>query len=204
MRQAKTIDDAQVSVSRRVTKVKLKKDKTVDVTFEETITVIEMVDGKENAKTVQADWTRIGKNILHEDFQAALDNLRPHLAILCDQVEAQNKDYYKLDEDFEALDKYRVNSYSVGGSGISEGVTLTGIRYGKWGTALNLNSPFTKYEAGENEETYDYSFELRGMINHCNDEALLYVEGKMAPDAQLDLFDQEEAERIENEGQEFE
>lgn len=204
MRLTKTIENAKVSVSRRVTKVKLKKDKTLDVTFEETVTIIEMVDGKEEVKTVQADCTRIGKNIVHEDMESALDNLRAHLAILCDQVEAQDIGYYDLDSDAEALDKYRVNSYSIGGSGIHEGVTLTGIRYGKGGSPLNLNSQFTKYEGGDNEDTYENSFELRGMINHCNEEALLYVEGKMAPTAQLDMFEQEEKERSENEGQEFE
>lgn len=47
MRLTKTIENAKVSVSRRVTKVKLKKDKTLDVTFEETVTIIDMVDGKE-------------------------------------------------------------------------------------------------------------------------------------------------------------
>lgn len=136
-------------------------------------------------------------------MESALDYLRPHLAILCDQVEAQDKEYYQLDSDVESLDKYKVNSYTIGGSGISEGVTLTGTRYGKYGPQ-NLNSQFTKYEGGENEEAYEHAFELRGMINHCNEEALLYVEGKMAPDAQLDLFGQEEQERREIEGQEFE
>lgn len=203
MRLTKTIENATVNVSRKVTKAKLKKDKTLDVSFEETVTIIEMVDGEEVAKTVQAEYTRTGKNIVHEDMESALEYLRPHLAILCDQAEAQEKEYYELDGDVESLDKYKVNAYAIGGSGISEGVTLTGVRYGKNG-ALNLNSQFTKYEGGENEDTYEHAFELRGMINHCNEEALLYVEGKMAPTAQLDMFEQEEKERSENEGQEFE
>lgn len=203
MRLTKTIENATVNVSRKVTKAKLKKDKTLDVSFEETVTIIEIIDGEEVSKTVQAEYTRIGKNIVHEDMEAALEYLRPHLAILCDQVEAQDKEYYELDSDLESLDRYKVNSYAIGGSGISEGVTLTGTRYGKYGPQ-NLNSQFTKYEGGENEETYEHAFELRGMINHCNEEALLYVEGKMAPTAQLDMFEQEEKERSENEGQEFE
>lgn len=203
MRLTKTIENATVSVARKVTKVKLKKDKTLDVSFEETVTIVEMVDGKEVSKAVQSENTRIGKNIVHEDMESALEYLRPHLAILCDQVEAQDREYYELDSDLESLDKYKVNAYAIGGSGISEGVTLTGTRYGKYG-AQNLNSQFIKYEGGENEDTYDHAFELRGMINHCNEEALLYVEGKMAPNAQLDMFEQEEKERSENEGQEFE
>lgn len=184
--------NAQVTTVRKIKKVKLTKVKTLEITFEETITIIKDEDGKEKPNSMSADCTRIGKNIVHQDMVDALNLLRSHLAILCDQVEAQDKNYYQLEEDDEALNKYRVNSYSIGGSDVHEGVTLSGIRYSKSGSPLNLNSPFTKWEGGDNEDTYENSFELRGMINHCNDEALLYIEGKMAPDAQLDLFDQSE------------
>lgn len=196
--------NAQVHTARKITKVKLTKGRTLDVSFEETVTIIEIIDGKETSKTVVADCTRVGKNIVHDDMNDALSLLRSHLAILCDQVEAQGKNYYELEEDDERLDRYKVNSYSVGGSDIHEGVTITGLRYGKGGAPLNLNSPFTKWEGGDNEDTYENSFELHGMITHCNEEALLYIDGKMAPDAQLDLFDQEENEFRESEGGEFE
>ena len=195
--------DAKVHTHRKITKVKLTKSKTLDVAFEETITIIKMVDGKEEITTVNADNVRTGKNIIHDDMVDALALLRSHLAILCDQVEAQNISYYDLEDNEEALSKYRVNSYSVGGSDIHEGVTLTGTRFGKGGAPLNLNSPFTKFEGSDNEDTYENSFELRGMINHCNEEALKYVDGKMAPDAQLDLFDQEEESAGDSEDMNF-
>lgn len=182
--------NAQVTTARKIKKVKLTKVKTLELTFEETTTIIKDEDGVEKITSMSADYTRIGKNIVHQDMIDALNLLRSHLAILCDQVEAQDKNYYQLEEDEEALNKYRVNSYSIGGSDIHEGVTLSGIRYSRSGAPLNLNSPFTKWEGGDNEDTYENSFELRGMINHCNEEALLYIDGKMAPDAQLDLFDQ--------------
>lgn len=200
MRQTIT-NNANVSTTRIVKKVKLTKTQMLDVTFEETTTVIEIVDGEEQAKSFSGDYTRVGKNIVHDDMKNALLLLRTHLAFLCDQVEAQEKTYYDLDDDHESLDKYKVNSYSIGGSDVHEGVTLSGVRIGKGGAPLNLNSPFTKFEGGEHEDTYDYSFELRGLINHCNEEALLYVNGKMAPNAQGDLFEQEQDH---SEGEDFE
>ena len=190
--------NSQVTTTRKIKKVKLTKVKTLELTFEETITVIKEEDGVEKITSMSADCTRTGKNIVHQDMLDGLDLLRSHLAILCDQVEAQDKNYYQLEEDEEALNKYRVNSYSIGGSDIHEGVTLSGIRYSKSGSPLNLNSPFIKWEGGDNEDTYENSFELRGMINHCNEEALLYIDGKIAPDAQLDLFDQQDLDENES------
>ncbi|TDQ79538.1 hypothetical protein [Sphingobacterium yanglingense] len=191
--------NATVNTARKVTKVKLTKGKTLDVTFEEIVTIIEIVEGEEVSKTISGDYTRIGKNIVHEDMENALLLLRSHLSILCDQAEAQGKGYYDLEEDEEALSKYKVSSYSIGGHDIHEGVTLRGVRFGKSGAPLNLNSPFTKWEGGDNEEVYENSFELRGLINHCSEEALLYVEGKMAPTAQLDMFEQAESDEHDTE-----
>lgn len=194
--------DAKVSLTRKVKKLKLTKSDTLDVTFEEYITIYEMVDGKETTKEISSEISRTGKNIVHDDMKNALSFLRAHLSILCDQVEAQGRTFYELDEMEDLLDKYKVNSFSIGGSDIHEGVTLTGVRYGKGGSPLNLNSAFTKFEGTDNEDTYEYSYELRGTINHCNEEALQYIDGKMAPNAQLDLFDQEDDGNPE--GEEFE
>ncbi len=194
--------DAKISTTRKIKKLKLTKSDTLDIIFEEFVTIFEIIDGIETTKEISSENTRTGKNIVHDDMKNALMFLRPHLAILCDQVEAQNKDFHELDDDTEALDKYKVNSFSIGGSDIHEGVTLTGVRFGKSGKPLNLNSPFTKFEGSDNEDNYEYGYELRGVINHCNEEALLYIDGKMAPNAQLDLFDQEEEENPE--GEEYE
>ncbi|MGV6946977.1 hypothetical protein [Sphingobacterium kyonggiense] len=201
LRSIKT--DAKVSVTRKVKKVKLTKSETLDITFEEFVNIYETIDGDEKVKSITSENTRIGKNIVHEDMKNALRFLRAHLAILCDQVEAQKTTFHELDDNEEALDRYKVTSYSIGGEDIHEGVTLSGSRRGFGGMPLNLNSPFTKFEGTDNEDTYEYSFELRGIINHCNEEALSYIEGKMAPDAQLNIFDQEPEEE-DTEGEAFE
>lgn len=185
MRQTITTN-ANISVSKKITKAKITKHDMLDLSFEEVVTITEIVDGVEKVKTLTGNYTREGKNIVHDDVKKAFNFLRSHLAILCDQVEAQNKTFYELDDNEDSLERYKVNSYSIGGSGEHEGVTLSGSRTGKTGI-LNLNTQFTKYEGGDNEETYDHSIELRGIINHCNEEALLYIDGKIAPDAQMSL-----------------
>lgn len=178
-----------VEVKRKITKAKLAKNGGLEVNFEETVT---FTDGEGKPIELNRDPSIICKNFPHDDLINAFALLRPHLAIITDSIEAHNKTLYELDDEPESLEKFKVNSFSIGGSGEHEGVTLSGIRKLGGGRILNLNTPFTKY--WDEHDPYSYADELKGLIDHICQEVELYLDGKIAPDAQLDLFEDNEAD----------
>lgn len=192
-----TVKTAQhVEVSRKITKAKLAKNGGLEVSFEETLTFKD-----ENDKTVELNRDHpnvIGKNIPHDDLINGFALLRPHLAIITDCLEAHKKTLYDLDDDPETLEKFKVNSISIGGSGEHEGVTISGSKKLSGGRLLNLNTPFTKYY--DENDPYTYADELSSLISHICEEVELYLDGKIAPDAQLDLFEEEDKKSEDFEG----
>lgn len=116
---------------------------------------------------------------VHDDLKDAFSKLVPHLAILCSQrnvVADANLDDVELPE-------FGVRSFSIGGSGENEGVTISGWMDGEYGM-VNLNTPFTKYENDE----YPFISELSSAIHMCIYEVEQYLfEGKRAPEQQPEL-----------------
>lgn len=94
-----------------IIKAKVTKDKTLVTVYK-----------NENDDTVTVE----GKNLVHKDLEAALDALVPHLAFLCEQKEADDKDYLE-DLPEEIHNVLEVSGYSIGGSDEDEGVTLKDI-----------------------------------------------------------------------------
>ena len=111
--------------------------------------------------------------IVHVDLKNALDRLKVHLVILCEQPEAvliESDNIYEFD--IEQLSNYVVTGYSIGGSDESAGVTIIGQKLLKSGQVLNINSPFTKFE---DLEAYEFAGELYGDIQACNWEVSEYL-----------------------------
>lgn len=108
-------------------------------------------------------------NAVHNDFINALKGLTVHLRELSEQPENANME---------------VIGYSIGGSGESEGVTISGSRTLSSGKKLNLNSPFEKYE----DSDYGAISELINQLQVIEAEVHAYLfEGKHAPKAQLEM-----------------
>lgn len=59
---------------------------------------------------------------------------------------------------------------------IARGVTVTGKRFLKSSKVLNLNTPFTKFN-DENEQ-YDFQFELEQAVEQCDFEVREYLFNK--------------------------
>lgn len=131
-----------------ITKAKVTKDNTLVATYtDETGTV-----------TVE------GKNLVTNDLINAFKALVPHMAFLCEQKEADGKNFLEdMPNNIDSI--LEVTGYTVGGDGDSRGVTLTGKRFLKSNKVLNLNAPFTKF-ADENED-YAFQFELEQAIESC-------------------------------------
>lgn len=114
---------------------------------------------------------------VHQDLKDAFAKLHTHLAILCDEVtEPKRKDF-----DTTVYEDFTIKSFSIGGNGENEGVTLNGSKEGKYGT-VNLTTPFCKY-VGSDYKTSDI---LAVDMEHAIFEVNEYVfNGKKAPDNQM-------------------
>lgn len=117
----------------------------------------------------------------HNDLLVILDELKPHLAILCEQADSEIWDT----DNHPILSKLKVTGFTIGGHDEHEGVTLIGRRQLTNNRVLNLISPFTKWEDEHNP--YVDSYELAAVIRRLQEEVSQYLDGKMAPNMQLSL-----------------
>ena len=142
-----------------ILKAKITKDNTLVATYKD-----------ENGTT-----TVEGKNLVTNDLKRAFSMLVPHMAFLCEQKEAENRlSLDELPDNIETI--LEVTGYTVGGDGDSKGVTVTGKRFLKSSKVLNLNTPFTKFN-DENEQ-YDFQFELEQTVEQCDFEVREYLFNK--------------------------
>lgn len=142
-----------------ILKAKITKDNTLVATYKD-----------ENGTT-----TVEGKNLVTNDLKRAFSMLVPHIAFLCEQKEAENRlSLDELPDNIETI--LEVTGYTVGGDGDSKGVTVTGKRFLKSSKVLNLNTPFTKFN-DENEQ-YDFQFELEQAVEQCDFEVREYLFNK--------------------------
>lgn len=114
--------------------------------------------------------------IVHADLRAALDKLKLHQVVICEQPEAELINFESIHEfNFEQLENYIVTGYSIGGSDESAGVTIIGQKLLKSGSVLNMISPFIKFE---DTDAYLFAGELSADIDACNWEVTEYLFGE--------------------------
>ena len=157
-----------------ILKAKITKDNTLTASYRD-----------ENGTT-----TLEGKNLVTNDLINAFGALVAHLAFLCEQKEADGKKFLEdLPKDIDK--KLEVTGYSIGGEDDSRGVTLTGKRFLKTNKVLNLNSPFTKF--CDDNEQYEFAFELEQAIAACEYEVNEYLFNKKWKVVQQELPFEEDA-----------
>lgn len=142
-----------------ILKAKVTKDSTLTATY------------RDETGTVTIE----GKNLVTSDLLNSFSQLVSHMAFLCEQKEADGKEF--LEDLPDNIDKVlEVTGYSIGGDGDNKGVTLTGKRFLKTNKVLNLNSPFTKFE--DDNEPYQFAFKLEQAISTCEYEVNEYIFNK--------------------------
>ena len=169
--------ETKTEVTRKISKVKLIKTGGVLVQFEQTINI--KIDQQDVEQIADVPYT--GKNIPHPDLLYAFKLLRPHLAILCQQLDGRENHIRKIEEDEDFMSNFNVTGISIGGSGEHEGATIFGTKKIKRGV-LNLVAPFTKFF--DEIDPYENVDEFSHLVTHTLNEAELYIEGKIAPNAQ--------------------
>jgi hypothetical protein len=170
-------------MTRDITKVKVTKDRTLEVELTE-----HLPDQTDREVTMKCD------QLVHDDLVKAFDKLKVHLAIICELHEAAVFEIDLADFDPEEhLPNIKVTSFSIGGSGDDLGVTITGQKKLKSGKILNLNTPFIKYY--DEIDPYMYAGEMAESIQGCVYEAEEYIFREKYAVKQLDLpFDEETGE----------
>lgn len=143
-----------------------------------------------------AEGSSIYNTVIHDDLRVAFKNLAPHFALLCEEIPEKTVKHFlegKLEEDHEIFRKFKVSSFSIGGSGDTEGVSLSGAKMTENGARINFNAPFTKWD-----DEYKFMDELIDAVDLIRNEVHLYMDGKQAPKAQQEMhFDDFDVETFE-------
>lgn len=138
--------------------------------------------------TVTNDYVVTMRNQPHTDFINSMNKLIPHVILLC-----EIGDYGSVEAiPDKELQKIEVTGITIGGHDEHEGVVVIAKKRLKHNKVVNLITPFTKWE----DEHNGYTFERLLQIACFNvlGEAELYLNGKYAPNPQLEIqFETENA-----------
>jgi hypothetical protein len=142
--------------------------------------------------TIQSDDSKNCKNPVHPDLAKAVQALAVHLAILTDYLDQKDSG------NTEALEKFTVTGYSIGGKEDEEGIVITGMRKTKRGKSLSINSPFERIDLSP-EARYILMDDLMQKVDKIETEVMAYLfEGKML---QPSLFEPGEETDEDQEGE---
>lgn len=150
------------------------------------------IEGVENKITTSSDAP------IHSDLVNAFNALIPHFAFICEEI-SEDVARVAIKTGFEnedsPLKRFSVGGFSIGGSGDSEGVTISGSKSLESGKVVNFNTPFLKWE-----DDYIFSAELIRSVDILKSEVYEYLEGKQAPKLQTSMTfmsDDEDGENVE-------
>lgn len=140
---------------------------------------------------------------VHEDLKAAFKALNPHLAVICEEVEANDvPDIENIpeisgeegsvnDPIAEMLSRFAVASFTISGTGENESITLSGSKRLSTGDTVSLTTPSIELEGTQ----YQFVNELRIAIDNVVSEIEEYKNGKRAPIVvQTEMFAEESEE----------
>lgn len=154
-----------------------------------TVIFIERPAGRKERKTTLEDQTPV-----HKDLTQSFQNLAIHLALLTGYVSVKTVKNIETPK-AELTEGFHVNGISVK-TGDDPGVVISGHRILENGKAVILNTPFTRFEEGE-ESAYKFTDDLVNRIERAELEVNAYVDGsKLGDDPQLAMtFENEDETR---------
>jgi hypothetical protein len=156
-----------------IEKFKLVSSNEVKIQYVERVT-------NDQGERVSIDITETRRYFVHPDLQLALSKLVPHLIAICEL-----NDYYSVIENPSLQVGFEVSGVSFGGSDEYRGAVIVGKKTLKSERVLNLVSPFCSFES-ENP-FYDHESEFYEHCSELEKEIILYIQGKHAPNPQLEL-----------------
>ncbi len=122
---------------------------------------------------------------VHEDYYNAFRALDVHLALICEEVEPRGFSIEELKatkKTADKIEKFSVKSFSLEGNEDDPKVVLRGTKQLKNGALLKLETPKTKLD-----RSYSFSHELSEALDICVLETEEYMNGKRAPEQQIEM-----------------
>lgn len=162
----------------KIHKVKITKDRTVNVTYTEYDT-----DNKPNYVSKECSQP------CDKDLVSSFDMLKLHFVMLCELSEGRDLDYESFDPKKDLTD-FKVTSFSINKT--DDGIILTGQKKLQDDYVWCFNTRLCKY--GNENEPYEYSSELKKDIELCLAETNAYLFNKKWGIVQLELTPDEKHE----------
>jgi len=130
---------------------------------------------------------RQGSLIIHDDMRRCFKRLNSHLAIICEEINADSINDIETIEDYNTdihkegslehqVSHFYVSSFTTSGIGENESVVLQGSKRLSTGDYVELKSPKTSWDGN-----YLFINELRVAIDDLKSEVEQYMNGKSQP-----------------------
>lgn len=136
---------------------------------------------------------------IHDDLKNAFRKLIPHFAFMSEEIKDEKliKNAFKNPEAFllnrdESKDqtffKFRCHQFEINEKDGYEKITISGAKQ-----LENLNEIyFSVPPIGLGDDSYQYHRELQNTVEELKTEVAAYMQGKSAPKAQTEMFDEDD------------
>lgn len=183
-----TIDQKQVAITRKITKVAIQSHGGIKVSFEKIVEIPE--DDSDDIREMFGDDSSNCKSLPHPDFTLIFDLLRSHYAILTNQLGKKKVgNISDLDDDGDFISSFVVTGFTVNHDPQKKGCKLHGSNNTEFGV-ISPDTPFINFDSSR----YKHLDLLINLIERGMEEALLYMDGKLIPSAQTEIdFDNPDA-----------
>jgi hypothetical protein len=125
---------------------------------------------------------------IHDELKVALDNLKPHFAILTESLRVLKGQNIANITGSTELEGFEVTGFESKRQGDNFGVIITGHRKLQDGRTVKFSTPFINFDVEISE--YDYITELNADVDLAKQEAIEYINGKFKSEGtQVGVFD---------------
>lgn len=136
---------------------------------------------------------------IHDDLRNAFKKLTPHFAFISEEVKDEkliekaikNPEKFLIDKD-ETKDqtffKFRVSGFEITEKDGYEKITITGAKQLETHNEITFSLP----QVGLGDDKYKYYLELQDAVEELKHEVVAYMQGKSAPKAQTEMFDEDD------------
>lgn len=141
---------------------------------------------------------------IHDDLRNAFKKLIPHFAYISENITddklvekaIKNPESYVIDREEskdESFFKFRVHEFEIQEKDGYEKIKISGAKQ-LLETNQEINFSIPPVELGGDK--YKFGNELQNLVEELKDEVAAYMQGKSAPKAQIEMFEEDEEDEI--------
>ena len=125
---------------------------------------------------------------IHDELKAALDNLKPHFALITEAVKVPKTQSFEGIASLQEMEGFEVTAFEVKKSGDNFGVIILGHRKLQDNRTVKFTTPFINFDVEISD--YDHIEELIESVDIAKAEAIEYINGKIkSQGTQVGVFD---------------